>query len=214
MMYRDRSDAGRVLAEALANPAGSPVILGLPRGGVVVGAAVARRLGLELDVVVVRKIGVPAQPELAMGALGEGGVLVVHDEVLRRARVSPEAFEAARRAEAAELDRRVGAYRVHRARVPLDGRSVIVVDDGVATGSTARAACLVARAAGADHVTLAVPVGPPALAERFADVADAVVCPATPASLFAIGEAYEDFAPTSDEEVIGLLARSGIDPPG
>jgi putative phosphoribosyl transferase len=212
MMYHDRADAGRALAEALGTPAGSPVILGLPRGGVVVGAAVAERLGAELDVIVVRKLGVPNQPELAMGALGEGGVLVVQDEVLRVGRVGTEAFEAVRRREETELERRVRAYRVHRPRVPLTGRPVIVVDDGVATGSTARAACLVVRAAGAVHVTLAVPVGPPDLARRFASVADEVVCPATPVSLFAIGEAYEDFSPTSDEEVIGLLARQRAGP--
>jgi putative phosphoribosyl transferase len=213
MMYHDRADAGRRLAEALGTPSGSPIVLGLPRGGVVVAAAVAGRLGLELDVIVVRKIGVPAQPELAMGALGEDGVLVVHDEVLRVGRVGPEAFDAVRRAEEAELDRRVRAYRMRRPRVPLFGRSVIVVDDGVATGSTAQAACLVARAAGAAHVTLAVPVGPPDLVQRFATVVDQVVCPTTPASLFAIGEAYEDFSPTSDEEVIGHLARSNADRP-
>jgi len=209
MMYRDRADAGRVLADTLGPPEGSPVLLALPRGGVVVGAAVAERLGVELDVLVVRKIGVPSQPELAMGAVGEDGVLVVHDAAVRLGRVSPAAFERVRLAEETELDRRVRAYRTHRNRVPLEGRSVLVVDDGVATGSTARAACLVARAAGAVRVTLAVPVGPPDLAERLATVVDQVVCPMAPPSLFAIGEAYEDFSPTSDAEVIAILARIG-----
>ena len=209
MIYRDRADAGRRLAERLGHLGGpATVVLGLPRGGVVVGFEVATALRAPLDVIVVRKIGVPSQPELAMGALGEGGVLVVNREVLESALVDADRFAAVERAERAELDRRAGAYRGDRARLDLAGRTAIVVDDGLATGATARAACHVARSLGAARVVLAVPVGPAGIESGFADVADEVVCPATPVTLFSIGEAYDDFRPTSDDEVIELLRRA------
>ena len=209
MIFHDRADAGHRLAAALGHLAETdPVVLGLPRGGVAVAFPVASALGAELDVIVVRKLGVPSQPELAMGALGEGGVVVVHQAVVADSGVGPAAFAEVERAERAELQRRATAYRGVRPRVELTGRCAVVVDDGVATGSTARAACQVARALGASRVVLAVPVGPPGIASELADAADEVVCVAQPGSFFAIGEAYEDFAPTSDAQVIDLLARA------
>jgi putative phosphoribosyl transferase len=207
VIYRDRAEAGRRLAESLRHlEAERPIVLGLPRGGVVVASEVASALGAPLDVILVRKLGVPFQPELAMGAIGEGGVLVVNAEVVRGAGLGPEDLEAAARAEQQELDRRARRYRSGRPPLALSDRVVIVVDDGIATGSTARAACEVARGAGSRRVVLAAPVGPPGVAARFADLADEVVCPCTPASFFAIGEAYGDFSPTSDDEVVALLA--------
>jgi putative phosphoribosyl transferase len=209
VIYRDRADAGRQLAERLGHlTAPDVVVLGLPRGGVAVGFEVAAALGATLDVIVVRKIGVPSQPELAMGALGEDGVLVVNREVLAAAGVDAERFAAVQRAEQTELDRRAAAYRGGRERVPLEGRTAIVVDDGLATGATARAACQVARASGAARVVLAVPVGPPGVERGFVGIADEVVCLESPATFFAIGEAYVDFSPTSDDAVIELLHRS------
>jgi putative phosphoribosyl transferase len=209
VIFRDRADAGRQLAAVLVRRAlDAPVVLGLPRGGVAVGFEVATALDAPLDVILVRKIGVPFQPELAMGALGEGGIVVVNDTVLRAAGLSKEAFEAVRRTEEAELERRAAAYRGDRPRVALGGRVVIIVDDGVATGSTAKAACSVARAAGSARLILAVPVGPPGTAQSFAGVADEVVCLATPRNFFSIGESYLDFSPTTDAEVVALLARA------
>ena len=209
MIYRDRADAGRQLADALLRRSlDAPIVLGLPRGGVVVAYQVATALDAPLDVVLVRKIGVPFQPELAMGALGEGGVVVVNEAVLGSTGLSRAAFEAVRRTEEVELARRAAVYRGDRPRVPIAGRVVVVVDDGVATGSTARAACSVTRAAGAAATVLAVPVGPPGTALSFAEAADDVVCLATPRDFFAIGEAYLDFSPTTDAEVVDLLART------
>jgi putative phosphoribosyl transferase len=209
-MFQDRAAAGRELAEALSALAPErPLVLGLPRGGVAVAAPVAVALGAPLDVLVVRKVGVPSQPELAMGAIGEGGVTYVNRTVCESVGISPEAFESACLHEQTELERRAALYRPARQRIPLDGRRVIVVDDGIATGSTARAACQVARAGGASSVVLAAPVGPPHAERAFAEDADLVVCLSTPRALFAIGEAYADFSPTTDDEVIELLRRAG-----
>jgi len=209
VIYRDRAEAGRRLAESLRHlKPEHPLVLGLPRGGVVVASEVAAALGAPLDVIVVRKLGVPFQPELAMGAIGEGDVTVVNTEVVRTAGLGQQDLEAVTRTERAELARRASRYRGARPPLTLDGRMVIVVDDGIATGSTARAACQVARAAGSARVVLAAPVGPPGVASRFAGLADEVVCPCTPASFFAIGEAYGDFSPTSDDEVVDRLAHA------
>lgn len=209
-MFRDRTAAGAELAEALSAFAPErPVVLGLPRGGVAVAAPVAVALGAPLDVLVVRKVGVPSQPELAMGAIGEGGVTYVNRAVCDSVGVSPSVFESIRLHEQTELERRVAVFRPLRPRIPLGGRRVIMVDDGIATGSTARAACQVARAAGTSSVVLATPVGPPDVERAFADDADLVVCLSMPRALFAIGEAYADFSPTTDDEVIELLRRAG-----
>ncbi|MDQ4102429.1 MAG: phosphoribosyltransferase, partial [Actinomycetota bacterium] len=157
-MFVDRADAGRQLGQRLLHLRGlDAVILGLPRGGIVVAAEVARALDAPLDVILVRKLGVPAQPELAMGAIGEGGVRLVLPEIVQRAGVSRAELLAVESRERAELQRRAQRFRGERARVPLTGRIAVIVDDGIATGSTARAACQVARAQGAARVVLAVP---------------------------------------------------------
>jgi putative phosphoribosyl transferase len=210
-MFRNRIDAGhqlaRVLREHLA-PARSgepPVILGLPRGGVPVAAQVAAELDAPLDVIVVRKLGVPFQPELAMGAIGEDGVRVLNPEVLTAARVATDDLAAVEADERRELERRARRFRAGRPRLPITGRDVVIVDDGIATGSTARAACAVARAHGADQVTLAVPVAPSDWTARLGDTADDYVAVATPDQFWAVGQFYDDFRQTSDEEVVRYL---------
>ncbi|MFF3830016.1 phosphoribosyltransferase family protein [Streptomyces sp. NPDC002458] len=209
MLFTDRTDAGRQLAEALRHlERRDPVVLGLPRGGVPVAYEVARALGAPLDVIVVRKLGVPYRPELGFGAIGEGGARVISDEIVRHAGVREKDLEAVERAEEAELLRRAQTYREGRPRLPLKGRTVVVVDDGVATGATARAACQVVRAQGASHVVLAVPVASPDVAARLREDVDEVVCLSTPHLFSAVGEWYRDFSQTSDEEVVSLLARA------
>ena len=209
-MFRDRADAGRQLAEQLKRRLGDEdvVVLGLPRGGVPVAFEVARELDAPLDVIVVRKLGVPYQPELGMGAIGEDGVRVLNDQVLAMARVGEDEVAVVERSERAELERRATRFRGGRPRTSLVGRSAVVVDDGIATGSTARAACQVARAHGASRVILAVPVAPRASLASLADAADELVCLATPEPFFAVGQFYRDFSQTSDEEVVELLERA------
>lgn len=209
MSFTDRADAGRQLAARLSYLRGERiVVLGLPRGGVPVAAEVAAALGAPQDVIVVRKLGVPQQPELGMGAVGEDGARVINAEVVRLAGVSVHALEAVEARERAEVRRRARRYRGGRARLRLDGRTAVVVDDGIATGSTARAACLIARAHGAARVVLAVPVAPRGWEVRLAGAADELVCVAAPASFLAIGEFYGDFSQTTDAEVTACLDRA------
>ncbi|MFJ6851620.1 phosphoribosyltransferase family protein [Streptomyces sp. NPDC091271] len=209
MLFTDRTDAGRRLAVALRHlERRDPVVLGLPRGGVPVAYEVAQALGAPLDVIVVRKLGVPYHPELGFGAIGEGGVRVISDEIVRHAGVREKDLDSVERAEEAELVRRARTYREGRPRLPLRGRAVVVVDDGVATGATARAACQVVRAQGAASVVLAVPVASPDVADRLREDVDEVVCLSTPHLFSAVGEWYRDFSQTSDEEVVSLLARA------
>lgn len=209
MRFANRTDAGRQLAGHLQHLRDRDlVVVGLPRGGVPVAAGVAASLGAELDVIVVRKVGVPFQPELAMGAIGEDGVRVVNDDVVRHAGVSDRKYAAVERVERAELERRAERFRVERPRIPLAGREVVVVDDGIATGSTARAACEVARAQGARRIVLATPVAPPEWTIRLAGVADEFVCAASPEAFWAIGQFYDDFTQTTDDEVIECLRRA------
>jgi putative phosphoribosyl transferase len=212
--FIDRSDAGRRLAGLLESRlrAGDvvvheAVVLGLPRGGVPVGAEVAGVLRAPLDVLVVRKLGVPFQPELAFGAIGEQGVRVINDEVVRSLRLSAGDMAQVEAREREELERRSRRYRGERPPAALEGRTAVIVDDGVATGSTARAACLIARAQGATRIVLAVPVAPRGWVHRLTDVADELVSVDTPRSFFAIGQFYEDFAPTTDEEVRDCLRQ-------
>lgn len=206
MEFQDRRDAGRQLAESLRGYAElDPVVVGLPRGGVVVAAEVANRLGCPLDVIVVRKLGVPWQPELAMGAIGEGGIRVVDRAVVAQSGVTDRQLAEVEQAERAELASRVQRFRHGREMVPLQGRTVLIVDDGVATGSTARAACAVAREHGAARIVLAVPVGPRGVERNFRGVADEVVCLAAPAGFHAVGQYYRDFTQTTDEEVSRIL---------
>ncbi|MGZ9931021.1 phosphoribosyltransferase family protein [Streptomyces sp. NC-S4] len=213
MLFTHRAEAGERLAEALRHLRGEdPVVLGLPRGGVPVAYRVARALGAPLDVIVVRKLGVPYHRELGFGAIGEGGVRVLSEDIVRGSRLEPQDIEAVERAEQAELVRQARRFRGDRPRVPLDGRTVIVVDDGIATGATAAAACEVVRAQGAARVVLAVPVAPPDAVARLGPAADEVVCLATPHAFRAVGEWYQDFSQTPDEEVVFLLARAAADP--
>ncbi|MEV5676301.1 phosphoribosyltransferase family protein [Streptomyces sp. NPDC052179] len=213
MLFTDRTDAGLRLARALRQLEGEhPVVLGLPRGGVPVAFEVARALGAPLDVIVVRKLGVPYHRELGFGAIGEGGVRVISEEIVRRGGVTEEDAAAVERAEEAELLRRARRFRADRPRQDLDGRTVLVVDDGIATGATAEAACAVVRAQGAARVVLAVPVAPPDAVARLRTGADEVVCLATPHPFSSVGEWYRDFSQTSDEEVVALLARAADGP--
>jgi predicted phosphoribosyltransferase len=184
-----------------------PVVVALPRGGVPVGVEVADALGAPLDVIIVRKLGTPGQPELAMGAIGEGGARILNHEVLDALRITDGELEAVAAREQRELDRRAQRLRAGRARVPLTGHTAILVDDGLATGSTARAAILVARAQGARRVVVATPVAPRSTVVELGEVADAVVCVATPEPFRAIGQWYVDFRPTSDDQVVALLGR-------
>lgn len=208
--FRDRRDAGQQLAESLQSLRGRDVVvLGLPRGGVPVAAEVARALGAPLDVLVVRKVGVPGRRELAMGAVGEGGVQVVDHRVLELAHVPPEDFERAGRRERDEVDRCVRRFRGGRSPRALAGRVAVLVDDGIATGSTARAACAVARAMGAARVVLAAPVCARESARALAAVADEVVCLHCPLQFGAVGQFYDDFSATQDNEVLALLGVGG-----
>src|ERR671928_132455 len=206
--FQDRRDAGRQLGRRMAPLAGRDVVvLGLPRGGVPVAAEVARALGAPLDVVLVRKLGLPRRPELAMGAVGEDGVVVLNEDVLEAARVDEATLAEVERRERAELERRARQLRGDRPRLSLDGRTAVVVDDGVATGATARAACEVVRAHGAARVVLAVPVGSPHALADIAPTVDEVVCLDSPQRFAAVGQAYADFRATEEEEVLALLRR-------
>lgn len=183
MRFEDRTDAGRRLAGRLEHLRGRDlVVLGLPRGGVPVAHEVARELGAPLDVLVVRKLGVPRHPELAFGAVGEGGVRVLNDDVIAHTRLGPDERRTVEQAEQAELERRTRRYRHDRDPVAVAGRTVVVVDDGLATGATAKAACQVVRGQGAARVVLAVLVGPERSVRRLRRWADEVVCPQTPSS--------------------------------
>ncbi len=209
MTFADRKAAGKLLAARLAHLRGqSSVVLGLPRGGVPVGYEVACVLAAPLDVIVVRKLGVPFQPELGMGAVGEDGVQIINQDVVRAAGVSAADLAAVEAREQAEVRRRAARYRDGRARVPLHDNLAVIVDDGIATGSTALAACRIARMLGASSVTIAVPVAPPGWQERFAAEADEMISLAKPEPFLAIGQFYADFSATSDEEVIACLARA------
>jgi putative phosphoribosyl transferase len=209
--FADRSEAGRQLAENLRRFAGaSPLVLALPRGGVPVAFEVARALGAELDVVLVRKLGAPHHPEYGIGAVvdGDDPQLVLNEEALAVVRPSAEYIAAEQQRELAEIERRRKLYLGDRAPVPVKGRTVIVVDDGIATGGTARAALKALRKAGAGHVVLAVPVAPADTIDRIAGDADEIVCLAAPERFHAVGLHYDDFRQTSDEEVVRLLAEA------
>ncbi|AWN30584.1 phosphoribosyltransferase family protein [Streptomyces sp. NEAU-S7GS2] len=209
MFFMDRRDAGRQLAARLGHLKGAEaVVLGLPRGGVPVAAEVAEALGAPLDVCLVQKLGVPFQPELGMGAIGEGGVRVVNDDVVRAARITPEELAGVEAREREVLESRARHYRAGRASVGIEGRTVVVVDDGVATGATARAACRIARARGAARIVLAVPVAPHDWTARLGEDADELVCLRTPRNFYAIGQFYADFSQTDDDEVVACLEEA------
>lgn len=209
MRFSDRTEAGQRLAERLRPLAGeNVVVVGLPRGGVPVAFEVADALHAPLDVIVVRKLGVPFQPELGMGAVGERGVRIINAQVVRQAQLSEAEFAEVEQRERDAVQRRVRRLRGDRPAVALTGRTVVVVDDGIATGSTARAACQVARAMGAGKVVLAVPVGPRDINNRIGPVADEVICLRTPVGFSSVGQAYVDFRQTTDQEVVDLLERA------
>lgn len=212
MIFQNREEAGRRLAAELDHLAGrhDVVVAGLPRGGVPVAAQVSAALHVPLDVIVVRKLGVPYQPELAMGAVGEDGIRVVDEAIVRMAHVSADELAAVEERERAELVRRADRFRRDRPRIPLAGRHVVVVDDGIATGSTMRAACAVARAEGASKITVAVPVAPDDWTRRLSGLADEYVSVHCPPGFRAVGQFYRDFRQTTDDEVVEIL-RSATD---
>ena len=208
MVFHDRAEAGRLLGRRLKHLRGEDlVVLGLPRGGVPVAFEVARELGAPLDVIVVRKLGVPWHPELAMGAVGEGGALVLNRSLVERLGVSDREVLLAESRARAELEERVRRLRQGRDPLDLEGRTAVVVDDGIATGATAQVACEVARHLGARRVVMAAPVGPPDVLPEVGG-ADEVVLLETPEPFVAVGRHYRDFAPTTDEEVAALLAEA------
>lgn len=208
--FRDRADAGRQLCAALAPHLADPraLVLGLPRGGLPVAAEIADHFALPLDVLCVRKLGVPFQPELAMGAIASGGALVRNDDVLAMLPSAERAFERVLDEERRELERRERAYRGDAAPLTVAGRTVLVVDDGLATGATMEAAARALRALGAGTIVVAVPVGSPEAVARLQGVADRVVCLLAPAAFGAVGTFYDVFDQTSDDEVAALLAAA------
>ena len=212
MMFRDRYDAGETLAARLREFAGRPdvVVLALPRGGVPVGYVVARELGVPLDVFVVRKLGTPGQPELAMGAIASGGVRVLNRDVVDSLAIPDWAIEQVTRQEEAELQRREQQYRGNRSPLDVRGKTVILVDDGLATGSSMRAAAAALRKAGAAAIVVAVPVASRATCDQLREEGNDVVCATTPEPFFAVGQWYKDFDQTSDEEVRDLLDRAVV----
>jgi predicted phosphoribosyltransferase len=208
--FRDRAEAGRRLAGALRHLAGrrDVLVLGLPRGGVPVASAVARALGAPLDVFVVRKLGVPGQRELAFGAIASGGVCVLNQELVIGLGLEPRVINAAAAAEQEELQRRERAYRGDAPPLDLVGKTVVLVDDGLATGASMRAAVMALRARRPAQIVVAVPTAAPQACDELRDLADDVVCAETPAYFVAVGERYDDFRETSDEEVRTLLAEA------
>ena len=209
--YANRSDAGRQLADALgrSRDLDNAIVLGLPRGGVPVAYEIAQALSLPLDVLVVRKLGLPSQPELAMGAIASGGAVVWNEDVLRFLSSGDEERDRVVAREQAELERRELAYRGRRPPLALSGRVVILVDDGLATGATMEAAVRSVRQLGAARVIVAVPVAATESRDRIARIADEVLCLQAPAFFSAVGQWYEDFSQTSDAEVERLLREGG-----
>jgi putative phosphoribosyl transferase len=210
MIYRNRMEAGEELVQHLAEFRDHPnaVVLALPRGGVPVGFEIARALHLPLDLFLVRKLGTPGHTELAMGAIASGGVRVINRNIVSSLGISQEDIEAVAQREQQELERRDREYRGDRPPPDVRGRIVILVDDGLATGSTMRAAVQALRAEGAKEIVVAVPVASRETCEQFSSEVEKLVCGATPEPFYAVGQWYLDFSPTTDEEVRQLLDRS------
>ncbi len=208
--FRNRTEAGRQLAERLSGYRGreEAIVLGLPRGGVPVAYEVAQRLGLPLDVFVVRKLGVPGYEELAMGAIASGNVSVLNQDVMRALPDSEALLEVVRAREKMELERREILYRQDRPALNLRGRIAILVDDGLATGATMRAAAAALRKQGAAKIVVAVPVGAPETCREIEAEVDETICAVMPAFFHGVGQFYEDFSQTTDEEVRELLTRA------
>jgi putative phosphoribosyl transferase len=212
-IFDDRVEAGHALAQLLLDyrAATDTIVLALPRGGVPVGFEVAQALRLPLDVLVVRKLGLPGQPELAMGAIASGGALVLNEDVLRFAARGEAALEQVRRREQLELERRERQYRGARPSLQMAGRTGILVDDGLATGATMEVAVRALRDLGATRIVVAVPVASPQARNRIAAAADEVVCLEVPTNFSAVGQWYRNFGQTSDAEVSELLARTAAE---
>jgi putative phosphoribosyl transferase len=210
MRFKDRMHAGKLLAKQLEGYRHDPdaIVLALPRGGVPVGYAVAKELGVPLDVMLVRKLGVPGHEELAMGAVASGGQLVLAPDVVQTLGIPDQTIEAAARREMAEIERREQLFRPGLPPLQLQGRTVILVDDGLATGSTMLAAVHAARAQNPARVVVAVPVGAPDTCRKLTSEADEVICLSTPEPFYAVGLWYENFTQTTDEEVIQLLEKA------
>ena len=208
--FPNRAEGGRVLGLKLSKYAGRDdvIVLGLPRGGVPVAYEVARALRVPLDVFIVRKLGVPGFEELAVGAIASGGVRVLNEEVANALPNRDQIIEAVTERETAELERREREYRDGRPAPELAGKTIILIDDGLATGATMRAAVRALRQRGVAKIVVAVPVGPPETCKEFEDEADEVVCASAPEFFQAVGQYYEDFSQTSDDEVRELLARA------
>lgn len=210
MRFQDRRDAGRRLAALLAGQVGADaLVLALPRGGVPVAAEVAGRLGLDMDVLLVRKLGVPGHEELAMGAIATGGAVVLNEDLLDQLQIGQAAIARARAREQRELQRCERVYRGNRALPALAGREVVLIDDGLATGATMRAAVAALRQQRPRKIVVAVPVAPPETVAILEREADAVLCLLTPSPFYGVGYWYQDFAQTTDEEVCGLLRHGG-----
>jgi putative phosphoribosyl transferase len=213
MLFRDRTEAGQVLASRLVTYANRPgvLVLALPRGGVPVAFEVAQALNAPLDVFLVRKLGVPGREELAMGAIASGGVRVLNEDVVQALGISPEVIEAVAATELQELMRRERLYRGNRPVPEVRGRTIILVDDGLATGSTMRAAVAALRRRGPFRIIVAVPVGSAETCTEFRGEADEIVCARTPEPFYAVGQWYEDFTQTTDEEVRDILHRAALE---
>jgi len=207
--FVNRSAAGRELAARLGHLKDrSPVVIALPRGGVVVAAEVARALEAPLDVLVVRKVGAPRQPELGLGAIAEGGVLLLNKRLMRQVGVTKEGLQGTIDAATYELNRRIDVYRGAQDPLQVRGKTVVLVDDGLATGSTARAAIGALQHHGAAEIILGVPVGAPAAIRELSNVVDEVVCVHAPFMLSSVGQYFDDFTQTTDEEVVEILAEA------
>ncbi|MFI6868688.1 phosphoribosyltransferase [Nocardia sp. NPDC050406] len=212
MIYPDRVAAGRALGGSLRHlRAADPLVLGLPRGGVPVAVAVRAEIGGDLDVLLVRKLGVPWQPELAMGAIGEDGVRVLNDDVVRHTGVTEAQIADIENLERAELERRRQLLRDAAPPVPMKGRTVVIVDDGMATGATVAVGCQIARIHEPRRVVVAIPVSSSEALHRIQALADETVCPLVPRFLGGVGGAYEDFHQLTDAEVLGLLREASGD---
>ena len=208
-MFSDRKEAGEILAEKLEKlRLENPVVLAIPRGGVVVGYEVARKLKAPLDVIVPRKLGAPGNPELAIGAVAEDGTIILDSSLIDYLEVDEEYIKKEKERQVKEIKRRLNAYRGRFSRLEIERRDVVIVDDGIATGATIRAAIASARKRKPASLTLAVPVAPPSTIEKLREEVDRIVCVSTPEPFFAIGLFYTDFRQTTDEEVIRLLEKN------
>ena len=215
MLFRNRTEAGQQLASKLRNYANQPdaIVLGLPRGGIPVAYEVAKALNLPLDVFLVRKLGAPSHEELAMGAIASGGARVLNDEVVKSLRISEAAIEEEAQKETRELDRREAAYRGDRPPIDVSDRTVILVDDGLATGSTMHAAAIALREQNPKQIIAAVPVSAPETCQEYKVEVDEIICAETPRPFYAVGLWYDQFPQTTDDEVRDLLQKAAREQP-